>query len=292
MTLPTFELHVVIPEELGELVTSFIYDAGATGLEEREADEGVELVVYSESREQLEAMERHIRHQADRSREDLPLLAELATTITETAVDWRTEWLRYLEPVIVGSGFVVVPRGDESELPPNRQRITLEPRQAFGVGSHPTSQMAAESVERFCRSHAGARVLDVGTGSGILGFVALGCGASRVRMIDIDPVAVDAARANARLNGMERQCEIDDAPLAAIQEQFDLVVANIREEPLLLMSEDLARVTGPEGMLSVTGLLEDQTEPIESRLVALGFDRTELDESKDWVLLEFRRLRR
>ncbi|MBN2193824.1 MAG: 50S ribosomal protein L11 methyltransferase [Polyangiaceae bacterium] len=291
MTEPTLELAVHVPAGLADLVTAWLFEAGAGGVEERavETEDQVALVVYSTDLAELAAIEAHLF--AERTALDArgeatePFRLERGTV----TVDWEREWLRHVRPVPLGNDHVAQPVDDPTPLPRGRRALRFRPAWAFGDGTHPTTQLAAAAVERAVRARPGATVLDVGTGSAILALVARSAGAGRVTGIEVDPKAVAAALENVGLNPELEPIIISAVPLADIAGPFDLVVANITETTLFDFADDLARLTAPAGILLLTGLVAGDTERLETRLARHGLRRVAIMEQAEWVLLEMER---
>lgn len=146
------------------------------------------------------------------------------------------------------------------DRPSGKHHIEIDSRGAFGTGNHPTTYGCLEAVDRFLRNHPGASVLDVGTGTGVLAIAAALLGARSVLAIDIDPAAVATAERNARLHGVE--IEVTSQRLEDVDGSFDLVVANIRPEPLIALAGELASRTVRR--LVVSGVLPREREPVEA----------------------------
>lgn len=291
------ELTVRVVQDLVDPVSAWLFEFGAQGVEEREVESAEEgewgcLVVYGEDAGSLtvigQALEQRIRELRESGAIGEEGQVQVAVRSYESD-DWETEWLRHLRPVLIGDTLVIQPSWDDSLPPGKRRRILVEPRLAFGDGSHPTTLLASESVERYCLAHPGISLLDVGTGSGVLGLVALVCGAQRVVATDIDQACVDAAVANARLNGLESGLVASLSPLEEVPGQFDLVVANIDQPTLLQLMPGLVAHLAPGGQLVLTGILAGQTDAIQERLVALGLETLHEEQHRDWALLELAR---
>ena len=302
MSAKLTELAIRCPRTLADLLVAVLFEAGATGVEERSlegevgdglpgdeapGDEVVDVVVYASDEAQLLRFEEAVAVAIANQPGEPEVHASFERR--EVTTDWENEWLRHLRPVPIGDELVVVPLGDESPLPRGRQPLLLRPSWAFGDGGHPTTQLAGDSVERYCRTHGQCRVLDVGTGSGVLALVALMSGAATARLIDTAPEAVAAARENAELNRLSDRCVISDEPLGRITGEFDLVVCNIYESTLLSLAEDLARVVSTSGQLSITGLIAGETDAVETALRRRGCAVVARQTLKEWVLLELRR---
>ncbi len=291
MIEPTLSLTVLVPEEIADLVSAWLFEAGAAGVEEREPDDDgrVGLVVYSTDEAELASVEAHLTA----ARAELAARGDPVEPFTVTrgtvAVDWETEWLRHVRPAPLGDGFVAAPVDGATPLPRERRPVWFRPAWAFGDGTHATTQLAAAAVERAIRARPGASLLDVGTGSGVLALLGRAAGAGRTLGIDVDPKAVAAARQNAALNPDGDPVELETTPLAEVAGPFDVVVANITESTLCELAPELARVTAPGGRLIVTGLVAGDTARLEDRLAEAGLCRRALTEQAEWVLLELER---
>lgn len=198
--------------------------------------------------------------------------------------DWFATWRSQAQPFPVGRTFFLDPREPEEELPEvpeGRRLLRLPARAAFGTGSHESTSLALELLESM--DLRGRRVLDVGTGTGVLAFAALLGGASLAVGYDLDPAAPFHARDNSRLNGLQpllfagRLAALREAPL------FDLALVNVVPEQILPeMPGVTARLrSGGEAVLS--GILRERGRQVLDRMRGLGFLETDRREAGDWV---------
>jgi ribosomal protein L11 methyltransferase len=192
--------------------------------------------------------------------------------------DWVRETQAQFDPIRVSERLWVVPSWHAPPDPP-AITISLDPGVAFGTGSHPTTRLCLQWLERQMRG--GETVLDYGCGSGILAIAALKLGAARALGVDIDPAAVGAARENAGRNCVA--CEFSDsrAPLAI---EADIVVANILANPLRLLAPALARTVRPGGRIALSGILEVQRKEVEDDY-AQWFEFEAPAREEGWVCL-------
>jgi ribosomal protein L11 methyltransferase len=173
----------------------------------------------------------------------------------------------------------------DAAAPAGAAEIVLDPGMAFGTGTHPTTALCLAALSDLLAARAGAAVLDVGTGSGLLAIAAAKLGAARVVANDVDPVAVEVARENAARNGA--RVEITAAPAGEIPGPFDVVVANILANTLVELAPALARRLAPGGVVLLAGILAPQEAEVRDAYVAEGLrplaggDRRE----GEWVLL-------
>lgn len=168
--------------------------------------------------------------------------------------DWATP-VRAGRRVVLHPAWLPVPVDAAGDL-----TILLDPGRAFGSGSHPSTRLVIALLEEQLRPDH--RVLDVGTGSGVLAVAACLLGASAVVAIDVDPAALTATELNARLNAVDERVSVSAASLARVVGTFDLVLANIGAGVLRSMADDLVRRTGPGGLVVLSGLLELQVDGV------------------------------
>jgi ribosomal protein L11 methyltransferase len=158
--------------------------------------------------------------------------------------------------------------------------VRLDPGMAFGTGSHPTTQLMLRFVERIVAG--GERVLDYGCGSGILAIAAAKLGAAKVDATDIDPVAVETAAANARRNEVTLGLCAPEELGAAL---YDIILANILSQPLIVLAPLLAARTAPAGRIALAGVLESQADEVAAAY-APWFAMTAPARQEGWALLE------
>ncbi|MFQ3668187.1 MAG: 50S ribosomal protein L11 methyltransferase [Fimbriimonadaceae bacterium] len=212
--------------------------------------------------------------------------------------DWSEVWKQHFKPIRIGPRIVVRPTWEPFDPKPDDLPISLDPGQAFGTGDHPTTRMCLEALQEL--PLLGKRVLDVGCGSGILSMAAALLGAAQVLGTDIDPVAVDVARAN-----IDREL----SPLAAntphpyrliefvvcdglesLQERgrWDVVVSNIISATLIRLAPDVAEVVEPGGAWVTSGVILDNWPDMLAAAESVGFVLEELRKAGDWTCARFR----
>jgi ribosomal protein L11 methyltransferase len=181
---------------------------------------------------------------------------------------WSTLWMKRFGPFRVGTSFLIVPPW-RRETERGRIAIVIQPANAFGTGHHPTTAGALRALETLMRTARPRRVLDAGTGSGVLAIaVALNRARDRqvrdIMAIDIDPVALENALSNARLNGVDRSIRFSSVPLTSIRRRFDLITANILSHTLIELAPHLKRILAPGGRLILGGFLADEADEVLS----------------------------
>ena len=213
----------------------------------------------------------------------------LETAISVDGVDeadWENEWRKYYHPVHIGDRITVVPAWQEYDAREDEVTVKMDPGLAFGTGTHETTRLCATLLEKYMSE--GDTVLDVGTGSGILAIIARKLGAGETAGTDIDPVAVRVAKENATDNGEEINFFVSDL-LAAVKDEYDIVVANIVADIIIRMAPDVKRVMAPTAKLIVSGVIADREEEVTDSLVANGLRLTERLCENDWRGMVFER---
>ena len=212
---------------------------------------------------------------------------ELVSTMVEEE-DWGKSWKEHFKPFSIVPGLVISPTWEKYQPKPGEQVITMDPGMAFGTGHHATTSLTLECIQETLTDTVGLSLLDVGTGTGILGMAAVLFGAESVHGIDNDGDAVSVATDNVILNGMQERMRVSGGALAVIEDQFSVTVANIVHNVLISMVADLARVTSENGILILSGLLVgEQVENVIATFKLKGFVLLEQKEEKEWAALKF-----
>ncbi len=194
--------------------------------------------------------------------------------------DWETAWQKDWQASPVGQSLWVRPSFCAAPTD-GRIDIVLDPGMAFGTGTHPTTQLCLKAIERVCAEKPPATLLDMGAGSGLLAIAALKLGAGSALAIDMEQDSVDACRANADINGVTLQIQLDDTPPS---QSFDLVVANILAAPLVWMAKELAACVS--GHLILSGLLAEQVDDVAAAYIAEGLIEMRRDTQGEWASVE------
>ncbi len=214
-------------------------------------------------------------------------VGELETRIVNEE-DWANAWKDYFHVTHIGERLVIRPSWREYTPKAHEIVLELDPGMAFGTGLHPTTRMCLEQVEHVTRP--GMRVLDVGTGSGILALAAAKLGAASVYCLDNSSVAVESAAANAAANGLS-DCitvtlgTLDEAQAAHMTDRFDLVLANIIARVIGSIAPQLAQTLATGGLLIASGIIEERRHEAEEPLLATGLKLVEQVMIDDWVTL-------
>ena len=260
MTEPRYPyVHVDVPAESVELVSAELFELGALGLEERDASTLLKSSAAGDSTTLVASFSDD--ESASWARDQLASRhpARIEYVIGDA---WRDAWRAYFKPLRVGERLVVRPSWEPYSPEPGDVVIMLDPGQAFGTGTHESTQLILAALPP--QLAAATRVLDVGTGSGILAIACLLLGAQRVDALDNDPLAVSAAHANAEQNGLAGRLIASETPLAALAGSYDLVLANIEARVLVPLAAELSARVAPSGQLLLSGLLHADADVVRA----------------------------
>ena len=199
--------------------------------------------------------------------------------------DWENSWKQYFKPLNVTDRIVIKPQWEEYETKENQLVIEIDPGMAFGTGSHETTSMCLLELEKYIQPEN--TLLDIGTGSGILSIAAALLGARKAVGVDLDPVAVEVARQNVMLNRVSDQVEIIHGDLVStISGQYDIVVANIIAEAiLLLLDSGVRQFVRESGLFICSGIIEDKEQMIVSNLEERGFEIKDIIRKGEWLCI-------
>lgn len=217
---------------------------------------------------------------------------ELSVTLANLPdEDWANSWRKNYQPLPIGQRLLVVPHWLTPENPEGRIPILLDPGMIFGTGAHASTQMCMKALEQLVQG--GERVVDLGSGSGILSITALLLGADTATGVDIDPKAEDIARENATINhlGADRftasTCNVlTDTPAmqALASGGYDIVCANIVADVIIPMSPIVPQFLRPEGTFICSGILASRAGEVKAALSAAGLDVTGGEEMDGWCM--------
>ena len=287
-----FEIELSVPEALREPIINRLFELGAEGV--NESEDSSQAVVRGFFQE---------RHRDEVSRElpsYLTSLAEIFPDLPKVELqlkavpqeNWAERWKDSYQAQKLTKLFFLKPAWDATTpVPEGMIPLVMEPGQAFGTGLHASTNLClrllAFTVELFPRT-ADLRVIDVGTGTGILAIAAAKLGVGRIEAFDIDPVAVEAAVENCALNGTP-DIDVKTAQLADYAGPYDIVLSNILLETHRELASEYARVLKPGGQIILAGLLAHQRDEINEIMAAQGFVLEGSESLQEWIAIAYRR---
>jgi len=196
--------------------------------------------------------------------------------------DWANAWKAYFKPTRVGERLMIIPSWESYELQPQDLPLYLDPGMAFGTGTHPTTSLCLRKLEAVVQP--GMRVLDVGTGSGILAIAAARLGAAPVVGIDIDPVAVRVAKENAERNGVT--IDVRAGTLDQVEtDECDLIIANIIASIIIDILPDVASRMKMGGKFLASGIIAEKKQAVADAMTATWLLPIEIREEGGWVAI-------
>ena len=273
-------LHVDVTAEQLDAVSSALFDLGALGIEERDATTLLRSEANAQSTLVASFEDEETARAAQAQLADYPVRLEYVVGDA-----WRDGWRAYFKPLRIGERLVIKPSWEPFEPGPNDLVLTLDPGQAFGTGTHESTQLLLRSLPEYVVS--GAKVLDVGTGSGILAIASVLFGAAHAHAIDNDPLAVTATAENAAANGVAERVSASADALESVAGDYPLVLANIEARVLVPMAQALSARVAPGGHLLLSGLLHADADRV--RAVYPAFRECARPKLGDWCALLLQR---
>ena len=250
-------VELTVPEEVAELSADRLWGSGATALEWRDGTGTVTLIASFPTSDAATTV-----------------AAEVGGVARAVDDSWRDVWKRYAQPVEVG-GLVVAPAWRDVDVG-DGVAVRIEPGWSFGSGTHPSTRLILAALDR--DPPVGLRVLDVGSGSGILSVAAALLGAAEVEAIDIDDEAVRAGRANAAANGVGERVRVSATPVEALTGTWDVGLVNVTAAVHAAIGVHVAPLVRPGGRLVLAGLLPGQWRHVAGAYPATTvLDRPELE---------------
>ena len=193
--------------------------------------------------------------------------------------DWQNGWRKYYHPMDVGQRLAVVPSWQDYET--SRVKLILDPGLAFGTGGHETTNLCLEVLDE--RVRGGERVLDIGTGSGILAIAALKLGAAVAEGVDIDPVAVRTAGENAALNGVADKLTVLVGDLSdKASGRYDIITANIVANAIMALAPAVPGLLADDAVFIASGIIDSRKDEVIAALEAAGLAVLEVKEKRGW----------
>lgn len=207
-----------------------------------------------------------------------------------TEQDWANNWRQYFHPIEIGEKVMIKPEWEELSEPTDRIVFNIEPGMSFGTGSHYTTQLCIEALERYIKP--GVKMLDLGCGSGILSIISLLLGADMAAAVDIDPNAVDTAYQNADRNNIDKSRYkvlsgnvVTDSDIQAeiAENKYEVVAANIVADVIIGLAPKAKEYMADGGVFITSGIIADRLQDVKNAFIENGFKIEEINQRKDWV---------
>ena len=209
--------------------------------------------------------------------------------------DWANNWKQYFKPLTVGEKILILPEWETLEKETDRTVFVINPGMSFGTGSHHTTRLCLERLEKYIKP--GMNVLDLGCGSGILSQVALLLGAASATAVDIDPNAAKIARENAERNGISEDryrifagnvLEDEELVKQLADRKYDLVLANIVADVIIALAPQIPVYLKEKGVYITSGIITDRGDEVMETYKKLGMTLENKSQSGDWLALDYK----
>lgn len=194
--------------------------------------------------------------------------------------DWANNWKKYYKPVKITDKIVIKPIWEDYKEEENDLVIELDPGMAFGTGTHETTRMCIQALDKYVEPDT--TVFDVGCGSGILAIAAAKLGAKHVVGVDLDPVAVDSSKENVGFNNLDNIEILEGNLLDVVEGKADIVVANIIAEIICILTSDVKKALNEGGLFITSGIIHDRVEMVCDKLKECGFEVMEINKDGEW----------
>ncbi len=277
------------PQLINDLRASGVWEL--CGIPEQQHTEVVTLTAYYADDENFAARLAQIEQelQAVEQRIGACRIGNI-TFRTVNEQDWENEWKQYFHVTHVGKTLVIKPSWESYAAKEGEHVIEIDPGMAFGTGTHHTTNMCMERLEKILPPDA--VVFDVGTGSGILAIAAALCGAREVRAVDIDAAAVRIARENVAANQLADRIDVREGDLLqGTQGQADLIIANILADIIIQLLPDIPGKLKDGGVFLASGILEARVSDVAAAAEQQGMRVDDISHRGDWVVMQMSRVK-
>ena len=278
------EIKLILARTMSELFGNLLVENGCKGyVTEEKGRDKIALKGYLKGKLKAESLLDKVNKYAESLRKldknDLDVKVKLAEIKEE---DWSRNWKKTFKPIQIGEKIVIKPGWIKKNFS-HKVVIELMPKMAFGTGEHSTTRLCLKAIEKYLKT--GDRVLDLGTGSGILAIAAAKLGASYVLALDIDPDAVSNARENIKRNKVQKIIDLKLGTLSSKipDDSFDLTVANLTKTQIVKFFEGMSRVLKKGGIFILSGIQTEEKKEMEKFFLSKKVLLKEILSEKGWV---------
>ena len=200
--------------------------------------------------------------------------------------NWNKLWEKSREVIRVSNRIVIKPTFKNYSAKKNEVILNIDPKMSFGTGEHQTTKLILRLLETYSRESV--KVLDVGSGTGILAITAIKLGASKAVAVDFDEICLENCKENCLHNNVEDTVEVLTGEIDSVDgKNFDLILANIQKNVLLEIAEKIKLKLNQSGVVILSGLLESDKSAIEKKYHSLGFKTTQIEQMDEWIAVVF-----
>lgn len=239
---------------------------------------------YFNLEENIKEIEKYVNEKIDELKEMNINVGQGKIFIKEVKEeDWANNWKKYYKPTKIGEKIVIKPIWEEYKSQNDEIIVEMDPGMAFGTGTHETTRMCIEALEKYVTKDT--TVYDIGTGSGILAITAAKLGAGKVVGVDLDPVAVDSAKSNVGFNNLSNIDILHGNLMEVVEGKAEIVVANIIAEVIIFLSDEVKKFLKPDGYFISSGIIKDRKDDVVKKLTSIGFNIIEVNTLGEWVCI-------
>ena len=272
------EIKITENPELGEAVSNYLFENGSVGCYTKEDTLFAYFKSGDWSPDKFQKFKFYLNELSD-----LGFLVNTKNVeVTELEdQDWNARWKKSLKPIFILPDIIVKPTWVRFAPPKDATIIEIDPQMAFGSGAHATTQLMLKLMKS-CINH-NQKILDIGTGSGILSIAAAKLGVSKIFACDIDPVAVFTAKVNASINKVSQKINLCTGTIDCFTNySFDIILANINRKTILNLLPEISKLLNPSGSLILSGILIDEEHIILKALNNLKFITLIKKQQDEW----------
>ncbi len=283
MTDKYLQLKISTDQQVNDLIVGFLSDVGAEGF----VEESDELSCYFADRKWNPSFRTDVNEFLNNLKKE-GKISNFSIEVCEIRnQDWNKQWEDTVVPVEVTKNVAIKPSWKEYDGDA-KVIIEIDPKMSFGTGHHETTRMMIRLLEKFIKG--GEKILDVGTGTGVLAIASVKLGAKKCVAIDNDDWSIENARENIKKNGVVDRVEITKGDLTSVPDsEFDIVVANLNRNTLLYIRDELYDRCAKDGFVLLTGVLTLDEESIVKSYIEKGFTSIETIREAEWSALVFKK---
>jgi len=273
------EIHIQIDSRFHEPLCSFLFDLGTSGIEILDGEikayfkeSGLDPLLIQKIENYIKGMEKGL---------NIPIPFKIKSLKVEEE-RWEDRWKEFFRPQKVSNSLTIIPAWEDIADINTEYIIRIDPGIAFGTGMHPTTQMCLKAMEIY-RPSFSWRMLDVGTGSGILAIYAAYIGADSIVAIDIDQEALKVAKRNLCINGVKDRVNLICGSTDSIRSKYDMICANLDTKSLIGLCADFKEKINGRGFLILSGILKVELKDLYSRFNLKGFKCRDIICMDEWA---------
>jgi ribosomal protein L11 methyltransferase len=261
-----------------EILSGLLWELDITGLTEE--DDHIKIFTAEESSVSLELVDNLLRKmQSDHIINSFKIEREILED-----KNWNELWEKSREVIRVSDRIVIKPSFKEYTPNQNEIVLTIDPKMSFGTGEHQSTKLVLRLLEKYVEN--GMKILDVGSGTGILAIASIKLGAKKAVAVDSDEICLDNCKENCAVNEVEDFVEILTGEIDVVKEKdFDLIIANIHKNVLIEIAEKIQTRLKPNGKFILAGLLASDQKDIEAKYHSLGFRTEQVEQMDEWIAI-------